>query len=105
MNTIDEKGNEQPAVFRQLSHETRMLIDKLKTGAAGTRIPHAELSKIIGRDVSTNAPGGGYHNLAAAMRIVEREHRIVWANVRGEKAICCLNDSEKVGVVDWRINK
>jgi hypothetical protein len=62
----------------ELSPDTRALADRLATVAYDAMITHDDLSRVIGRKISTCR-----HLLYAAMRLVRKEQGAIFASVRG----------------------
>ncbi len=73
---------------------TQQAIERLKTGHEGDEIPEPEMSRVVGRDCSTN--GNGSANVRTAIRRVRTDYRIWWERIRGEKLWRCLGQAERV---------
>jgi len=83
----------------EISIETRMLIDRLKTAQIGETITYATLSNIIGREVQDDAR----HLLVSAQKACLRDH-IVFASVR-KIGVKRLADTEIVGIGEAMLPK
>lgn len=77
-----------------LCYHTSKAIEHLKAGSHGDIVTRDQMAKIIDRDCSTGSLG--YGNVNSAIRIVERESRIIWRWSREDAAWKCLGDSEQV---------
>ena len=75
----------------QLSIDTQLIYDKLKTAAIGDLVTYSDMSAIVGRDVQKSA----YANMHSAVRMCLRE-RILFEPIRG-RGLKRLTDSEIVG--------
>lgn len=77
-------------------HSSRA-VDYLKTGTPGDTVTREKMAEIIGRPCGVNSLG--YGNVTSAIRHVEHQFRIVWRWCRDGKVWKCLDDSERVGVL------
>lgn len=80
----------------EMSIDTRLLIDKLKTVEVGTTITYDELTAVIGRDIRSRQ---GYQRLQSARRHCRKHLGIVFATVAKEGIRRC-DDAAIVGVAE-----
>ena len=73
------------------------LIEVLELGQPGDVLTYAELSKVAGKDVRE---GAGASSLRSARRYCMKAKRIVWSPARGDQALKCLADSERLGLLE-----
>lgn len=84
--------NQQKNTF-EISIDTRMVYDKLKTCAVGEVVSYATLGEILGRPMD-----GSSSNIQSALYMLERDG-IAFANVRGV-GYQRMNDQEVVGTAE-----
>lgn len=86
--TVDTRPGITPGIY------TTRAIDFLKAGKPGDVVTREKMTNIIGRDCGLNSLG--YGNVNSAIRICERDHKIVWRWDRNEKVWVCLDGSQAV---------
>lgn len=62
----------------ELSADAAAIVDRLQEVPHGGTITHGEISAVIGRDIRNCR-----HILYAALRVVQREHGVIFAGLRG----------------------
>lgn len=67
-----------PKSFYEQALDTKLLIERLLELAPATLVTYAELSELLGRNIT-----GGTSNLTSARRYIQREYSIVTDVVRG----------------------
>ncbi|MGE3932390.1 MAG: hypothetical protein AB7F67_04020 [Rhodospirillaceae bacterium] len=78
----------------QVSVDTNLVFQRLETAEVGEVVTYAELTVLIGRDVTTRAR----HNLTSAVRRAERERGMIFAPQRGV-GVKRLSDAEIVEAI------
>jgi hypothetical protein len=88
---MSENDNRFPIAKRHLA--TEKLAEFLREHSqVGTILTDEQLSRIAERNTSVN--GDGYNFLRSAMRIVRREHGVVWRRIPHANAIECCGFSQ-----------
>jgi len=85
----------------EMSIDTRLLIEKMKSVKVGDVISYDELSKIIGRDIRSRQ---GYARLQSARRNCLKQHGIVFSTVAKEGLRRC-DDSQIVGQAEHFVHR